>query len=371
MADIRFENVKKIYPGGIIAVQDFSLDIKDGEFIVLVGPSGCGKSTVLRMIAGLEPISTGCLRIDGQIVNQIPAKDRDLAMVFQGFALYPHMTVYQNIAFPLVLRHVDRAQIDREVRQIAAAMQLTHLLNRKPRALSVGQRQRTALGRAMVRHPGVLLLDEPLSNLDAALRLQMRTELTQLHRTLGTTFLYVTHDQTEAVTLADRIVIMKNGMIQQADTPRGLYHFPQNRFVADFIGSPSMNFLPASLEHCGDDYIIRLFHLRLHLPDSPHANPLLPCYIGHPVTLGIRPEHLSCSRTEPDAVPLTVSVELCAPHGSDAYLHCHCHSCPLVVRVPPDFRPASQIQTIWLSLSHCHIFAPDSQQTLFSSAVSF
>lgn len=248
MSSISLKNVYKIFDDGTTAVNDFSLEIADKEFIILVGPSGCGKSTTLRMIAGLEGITKGELKIGDRVVNDVAPKDRDIAMVFQSYALYPHMTVYKNMAFGLELRKIPKDEIDRRVREAAKVLDIEHLLKRKPRALSGGQRQRVALGRAMVRSPSVFLLDEPLSNLDAKLRTNMRTEIKKLHRRLGTTFIYVTHDQTEAMTMGDRIVVMKDGVIQQVDSPQNLYKHPQNMFVAGFIGSPQMNFYEVKVE---------------------------------------------------------------------------------------------------------------------------
>ena len=246
MASLSLRHIYKIYQGGVKAVSDFNLEIDDKEFIVFVGPSGCGKSTTLRMVAGLEEISAGELYIDGKLVNDVEPKDRDIAMVFQNYALYPHMTVYDNMAFGLRLRKMNSKEIDKRVQEAAAILGIAPLLSRKPKALSGGQRQRVALGRAIVREPKVFLLDEPLSNLDAKLRVQMRTEITKLHNKLATTFIYVTHDQTEAMTMGTRIVVMKDGIIQQIDTPTCLYDNPENLFVASFLGSPQMNFFRLS-----------------------------------------------------------------------------------------------------------------------------
>ena len=248
MASLSLRNIWKVYPGDVTAVKDFNLEIEDKEFVVLVGPSGCGKSTTLRMVAGLEEITKGELYIDGKLVNNVLPKDRDIAMVFQSYALYPHMTVYNNMAFALKLRKTPKAEIDRRVREAAQILGIEQLLNRKPAALSGGQRQRVALGRAIVREPKVFLMDEPLSNLDAKLRVQMRTEITKLHKRLQTTFIYVTHDQTEAMTMGTRIVLMKDGVMQQNDTPQNLYDFPENLFVAGFIGTPQMNIFRVKLE---------------------------------------------------------------------------------------------------------------------------
>ena len=251
MAKVKLENVYKVYEGGVRAVNDFNLDIPDKEFVVFVGPSGCGKSTTLRMIAGLEDITQGKLYIDDEVVNDVESKNRDIAMVFQNYALYPHMTVFQNMAFGLKLRHTPKEEIEKRVKNAAEILEISELLTRKPKALSGGQRQRVALGRAIVREPKVFLLDEPLSNLDAKLRVQMRSEITKLHEKLKTTFIYVTHDQTEAMTMGTRIVVMKDGFIQQVDSPVALYNDPANLFVATFLGSPQMNILNAKLSKDG------------------------------------------------------------------------------------------------------------------------
>ena len=250
MASLSLEGIQKIYPNGFHAVKDFNLEIEDKEFIIFVGPSGCGKSTTLRMVAGLEDISGGTLKIDGKVMNDVEPKDRDIAMVFQNYALYPHMTVYDNMAFGLKLRKVPKDEIDKKVREAARILDLEKLLDRKPKALSGGQRQRVAMGRAIVRNPKVFLMDEPLSNLDAKLRVQMRIEISKLHENLGATIIYVTHDQTEAMTLGTRIVVMKDGVVQQVDTPQNLYNTPCNLFVAGFIGSPQMNFFDVTVDKC-------------------------------------------------------------------------------------------------------------------------
>ena len=258
MASLSLRGIYKKYPGGVVAVSDFNLEIEDKEFIILVGPSGCGKSTTLRMIAGLEEISEGDLYIGDRRVNDVVPKDRDIAMVFQNYALYPHMTVFENMAFGLKLRKMPKAEIKRRVEEAAKILDISYLLERKPKALSGGQRQRVALGRAIVREPRVFLLDEPLSNLDAKLRAQMRTEITKLHQRLGTTFIYVTHDQTEAMTMGTRIVVMKDGFIQQVDTPQNLYEKPCNLFVAGFMGSPQMNFIDATVEEKDGKYSLSI-----------------------------------------------------------------------------------------------------------------
>ena len=293
MAGLSLRNIYKKYPGGVTAVTDFTLEIADKEFIILVGPSGCGKSTTLRMIAGLEEISEGELFIGDRLVNDVPPKDRDIAMVFQSYALYPHMTVFDNMAFGLKLRKTPKDEIKRRVEEAARILDITHLLDRKPKALSGGQRQRVALGRAIVREPKVFLLDEPLSNLDAKLRAQMRTELSKLHKRLGTTFIYVTHDQVEAMTMGDRIVVMKDGFIQQVDTPQNLYDLPTNVFVAGFIGSPQMNFLDAKLVEKDGKMVVEYSEgFTLVLPEDKAKTEGLAEYVGKEVTLGVRPEDI-------------------------------------------------------------------------------
>ena len=280
MASVTLKNIYKIYSGGVTAVTDFNLDIEDKEFIILVGPSGCGKSTTLRMIAGLEEISKGELYIGDVLSNDIAPKDRDIAIVFQNYALYPHMTVFDNMAFGLKLRKTPKDEIKRRVEEAARILDISHLLDRKPKALSGGQRQRVALGRAIVRDPKVFLLDEPLSNLDAKLRAQMRTEISKLHKRLGTTFIYVTHDQTEAMTMGDRIVVMKDGFIQQVDTPQNLYDYPCNEFVAGFMGSPQMNFINATVVKKGSDYYLNIAMYDVKIPAAQNVGDVLKDYIG-------------------------------------------------------------------------------------------
>ncbi|MBO4343902.1 MAG: sn-glycerol-3-phosphate ABC transporter ATP-binding protein UgpC [Clostridia bacterium] len=290
MASVTLKHIFKKYPGGVTAVNDFSLEIKDKEFIILVGPSGCGKSTTLRMIAGLEEITEGELYIGDKIVNDVAPKDRDIAMVFQNYALYPHMTVFENMAFGLKLRKMPKDEIKKRVEEAARILDIAHLLDRRPKALSGGQRQRVALGRAIVREPKVFLLDEPLSNLDAKLRAAMRTELTKLHKNLGTTFVYVTHDQTEAMTMASRIVVMKDGIIQQVDTPQNLYDMPCNIFVAGFIGTPQMNFIKSTISKEGSDLYANFANCKFKLPAEKSESPELNEYVGKEVIMGIRPE---------------------------------------------------------------------------------
>ena len=292
MASLSLKNICKVYPNGFEAVKDFNLEIKDQEFIIFVGPSGCGKSTTLRMIAGLEEISSGDLVIDGKVVNDVEPKDRDIAMVFQNYALYPHMTVYDNMAFGLKLRKVPKDEIDKAVRDAAKILDLEKLLDRKPKALSGGQRQRVAMGRAIVRNPKVFLMDEPLSNLDAKLRVQMRTEISKLHDRLGATIIYVTHDQTEAMTLGTRIVVMKDGIVQQIDTPEALYSTPCNLFVAGFIGSPQMNFMDAVVHVNGDSATVDVAGTKLAVPAAKAKALADGGYAGKTVVLGIRPEDI-------------------------------------------------------------------------------
>ncbi|MDD5899158.1 MAG: sn-glycerol-3-phosphate ABC transporter ATP-binding protein UgpC [Clostridia bacterium] len=291
MASVTLEHVKKVYDGGVVAVQDFNLEIKDKEFVVFVGPSGCGKSTTLRMVAGLEDISDGTLKIGDRVVNDVEPKDRDIAMVFQNYALYPHLTVYENMAFSLRLRKMDNEEVYRRVVQAADILGITQYLGRKPKNLSGGQRQRVAIGRAIVREPQVFLMDEPLSNLDAKLRNQMRAEIILLRKRLDTTFIYVTHDQTEAMTLGDRIVIMKDGFIQQVGTPQEVFDTPKNLFVAGFIGSPQMNFLKARLVRQNDQYTVEVLGIRVPL-EADKCRRLAEKQIQTmEITLGVRPEH--------------------------------------------------------------------------------
>lgn len=332
MAGISLKNIKKVYPGDVEVISDLNLEIKDKEFIVLVGPSGCGKSTTLRMIAGLEEITGGEMMIGDRLVNDLPPKERDIAMVFQNYALYPHMTVFKNMAFGLKLRGTDKKVIKEKVEAVAKILDIEHLLNRKPKQLSGGQRQRVALGRAMVRDPAVFLLDEPLSNLDAKLRTQTRTEIIKLHKELDTTFIYVTHDQTEAMTMGDRIVVMKDGKIMQADTPQELYENPANLFVAGFIGSPQMNFIDATVKKEGSAYAVVF-------PGGsiPVEGEALEAYAGKTVVLGIRPEDIHTEGyifdENQDAV-IDLKVGIAELMGAEIYAHCDCSGVPVVVRAP-------------------------------------
>ncbi|UWU18635.1 ABC transporter ATP-binding protein [Rhizobium sullae] len=340
MASISLKKLNKTY-GALTVVHDIDLEIADKEFIILVGPSGCGKSTTLRMIAGLEEISGGNLVIGGDLVNDVPSKDRDIAMVFQNYALYPHMTVYKNMAFGLQLRRASREVIDQKVQEAAKILDITHLLNRKPKALSGGQRQRVALGRAMVRNPAVFLLDEPLSNLDAKLRGTMRAEITKLHKRLDATFIYVTHDQIEAMTMADRIVVMKDGHIQQVDTPQNLYDRPINMFVASFIGAPQMNMLPSAIERRGDGYAALFDGWELPLPAHFEKSRIEP-YVGRGLVVGIRPENfheLPPADIAPENLaPFGAVVELAEPMGSEVHLNIVAGGRDLIARVSPRFK---------------------------------
>ncbi len=314
MASLELQNINKIYNDTVHAVKEVNLSILDKEFLVLVGPSGCGKSTLLRMIAGLEEISSGTMKIGNRIINDVSPKDRDIAMVFQNYALYPHMTVYENMAFGLTLRKIAKPQVDERVQEAAELLELSDLLDRKPKELSGGQRQRVALGRAIVRKPKVFLFDEPLSNLDAKLRVQMRLEIKKLHHRLQTTMIYVTHDQVEAMTMGDRIVVMKDGVVQQADTPLHLYSQPINRFVGGFIGSPAMNFFSGIIENLKG---LQFTHSDFLIPLADNSNELK-ALENQNVLLGIRPEHLRIS-DKPTGFKATL--EVIEPLGSEIYLH--------------------------------------------------
>ena len=331
MAEIKLNHVKKVYPSGVVAVQDFNMVIGHEEFIVLVGPSGCGKSTTLRMVAGLEEITEGTISIDGKVVNRVPPKDRDIAMVFQDYALYPHMTVYDNIAYGLKLRKFPKRVIDQKVREAAEILDITDLLPRKPKMLSGGQRQRVAIGRAIVRDPKAFLMDEPLSNLDAKLRSQMRTEIIKLRQRIRTTFIYVTHDQTEAMTMGDRIVIMKDGFVQQIGTPREVFHKPVNLFVAGFIGSPQMNFFHGVLNRTGDKYAVTVAGRTLPLSPEKQQRLLQADVQPQEIILGIRPEHVEPLREESG---FTGTVEVTEMMGSSTHLHVSLGEDKIVIMVP-------------------------------------
>ena len=397
MATVTLKNVKKIYPfvsgegkkkkkkkdepeekkvnlqitdQGVVAVQEFNLDIADKEFIVLVGPSGCGKSTTLRMIAGLEEISDGELYIDGKLMNDVAPKDRDIAMVFQNYALYPHMTVYENMAFSLKLRKEKKDVIDKKVREAAEILDITQYLDRKPKALSGGQRQRVAIGRAIVRDPAVFLMDEPLSNLDAKLRNQMRAEIIKLRERINTTFIYVTHDQTEAMTMGDRIVVMKDGLIQQVDTPQNLYDYPCNIFVAGFIGSPQMNFLDGTLKKNGDQFVVDLAGTDIPLPTEKTADGKLDAYVGKSLKVGIRPEDIKDDEEFLEKHPnshISTEVEVSELIGAEIYLYMTYQGQNLMARVAPTSksRRGDKI-TVAMDTNKIHLFDPESELTLLN-----
>ena len=378
MASLSLRNVYKRYPGGVTAVSDFNLEIKDKEFIILVGPSGCGKSTTLRMVAGLEEISDGEIYIGDRLVNDVAPKDRDIAMVFQNYALYPHMTVFDDMAFGLKLRKTSKDEIKRRVEEAARVLDISHLLERKPKALSGGQRQRVALGRAIVREPKVFLLDEPLSNLDAKLRAQMRTEISKLHQRLGTTFIYVTHDQTEAMTMGTRIVVMKSGIVQQVDTPNNLYLRPCNLFVAGFIGSPQMNFIEAKLLKEGEDYLVEFgsedtktragVKYKIKLPASKNKDNVLDAYVDKEVIMGIRPENVHNEEdliaANPDGI-VEADVEVTELMGAETYLYMNCEGQSINARVAPTntARPGDKI-TIAFETDKIHLFDKDTEITI-------
>jgi len=318
LAEVFLEKVNKIYDNKVHVIKDVTLDVKDREFLVLVGPSGCGKSTLLRMIAGLEDVTSGKIYIDGRVVNDLPPKDRDIAMVFQNYALYPHMTVYENMAFGLKVRKFPKDEIDRRVREAAQTLGLTEYLDHKPRQLSGGQRQRVALGRAIVRHPKVFLFDEPLSNLDAKLRVHMRTEISKLHHRLQTTMIYVTHDQVEAMTMGDRIAVLRDGIIQQHDTPLKLYNDPENLFVAGFIGSPSMNFIRGTAQ----ENTIKFGEITLNIPGRVPRQDVI---------IGIRPEHFVI---DPEKPHFAAHIEVVEPMGNEIFLYFTLAGEQVVARVP-------------------------------------
>ncbi len=364
MASLSLRHIYKIYPGNVTAVKDFNLEIEDKEFIVFVGPSGCGKSTTLRMIAGLEDISQGELYIGDKLVNDVAPKDRDIAMVFQNYALYPHMSVYENMAFGLKLRKMPKDEIDRKVKEAARILDIEHLLDRKPKALSGGQRQRVALGRAIVREPKVFLMDEPLSNLDAKLRVQMRTEISKLHKRLQTTFIYVTHDQTEAMTMGSRIVVMKDGLIQQVDTPQYIYDHPSNIFVAGFIGSPQMNFVDAKLVENNGNVAVVFGEDSIVLPEEKALVLRDKGYIGKDIIMGIRPENIDeAVGNEPAVVEATVEVtELM---GAETYIYLAKGKANLVARVNGTSKcRAGDKLRVALDTNKIHIFDKETEVTI-------
>ncbi len=368
MASISLKHIFKIYSGDVTAVSDFNLEVPDKEFLILVGPSGCGKSTTLRMIAGLEEISKGELYIGDRLVNDVAPKDRDIAMVFQNYALYPHMTVFKNMAFGLELRKVPKDVIKEKVEEAARILDIEHLLNRKPKALSGGQRQRVALGRAMVRDPAVFLLDEPLSNLDAKLRAAMRTEITKLHKKLGTTFVYVTHDQTEAMTMGDRIVVMKDGFIQQVDTPQNLYDKPCNKFVAGFIGSPQMNFIKVTIVKEGDMFYSTFGDYKLEIPRGKTVDGTFDAYIGKEVTMGVRPEAIHDDElflSEFPNLKVKADVEIAELMGSEIYIYMVVEGNNIVAKVPPrsTYKPGDNI-SIAIDMTKAHFFDNETEKAI-------
>lgn len=371
MAKVRLNHVYKKYGPNQIAVNDFHLEIEDREFLVLVGPSGCGKSTTLRMVAGLEDISDGDLYIGETRMNDVPPKDRDIAMVFQSYALYPHMNVYENMAFGLKLRKFSKADIDVRIREAARILDIEHLLDRKPKALSGGQRQRVALGRAIVREPQVFLMDEPLSNLDAKLRVQMRTEIAKLHQRLDTTIIYVTHDQTEAMTMGDRIVVMKDGKIQQVATPTEIYNHPTNQFVASFIGSPGMNFLKGIVSDQASKVHFTTEGVDLLFPDDKANILRQQGYIGKPVTFGIRPEDIYSDTQFIEANPfqstLEAEIDVVENMGSELYVYFNNISqTQMIARVDAreGLKPKMTV-TLGMDLSKCHVFDLDTEKAIF------
>ena len=365
MASLSLKNIYKIYPNGFNAVKDFNLEIEDKEFIIFVGPSGCGKTTTLRMIAGLEDISSGELKIGDKVVNDVEPKDRDIAMVFQNYALYPHMTVYDNMAFGLKLRKVPKDEIDKMVKEAAKILDLEKLLDRKPKALSGGQRQRVAMGRAIVRNPKVFLMDEPLSNLDAKLRVQMRIEIAKLHQRLGTTIIYVTHDQTEAMTLGTRIVVMKDGVIQQVDTPQNLYDKPQNKFVAGFIGSPQMNFMDATVEVKGDVAYVNVAGKAIPLTAEKSKKVIDGGYAGKTVTVGIRPENIKDTAETAGENVFNADVKVYELLGAEVYLYFDLEMFPMTARVDSrtTARPGDVIKFA-MDVEKIHVFDKETEQVI-------
>ncbi len=393
MAEVLLKNIKKIYPigdtqkkqrkflkkakdenpetnkvnlqitdEGVVAVQEFNLDIKDKEFIVLVGPSGCGKSTTLRMIAGLEEISSGELYIDGVLVNSVEPKDRDIAMVFQSYALYPHMTVYDNMAYSLKIKKTPKDEIDRKVREAAEILDITQYLDRKPKALSGGQRQRVAIGRAIVRNPKVLLMDEPLSNLDAKLRNQMRAEIIKLRKRINTTFIYVTHDQTEAMTLGDRIVVMKDGFIQQIGTPQEVYDHPRNLFVSGFIGTPQMNYFDAKLVKENGKYAVVSDGYKVVLSDEKQERLAAKNVAEQDVILGVRPDHIVLGDGG-----IKGKVEVSELMGPSCHLHLDVDGKDVIAIIPTEGKPVDYInKEVGLTFNGnvCHVFSKDDQLNL-------
>ncbi|MGA9405891.1 MAG: sn-glycerol-3-phosphate ABC transporter ATP-binding protein UgpC [Bacteroidota bacterium] len=367
MASVKLENIRKEYEGGVTAVKDVNIDIADKEFVVLVGPSGCGKSTTLRMIAGLEDISSGTISIDGKIVNDVPPKDRDIAMVFQNYALYPHMTVYENMAFGLKLRKYPKAEIENRVREAAQILGIEEYLDRKPKALSGGQRQRVAVGRAIVRKPKVFLFDEPLSNLDAKLRVQMRTEISKLHDSLKATMVYVTHDQTEAMTMGDKIVVMKDGLVQQINTPLNLYHTPLNKFVAGFIGSPAMNFMEGTISK-KKGLVFRENGTGVMLELFKGHQAKLKAYLGKAIWLGIRPEHISDAKKTVGFkyAHCKVKIEVVEPMGNEIFVYFTTGNGKQYVSriVAPEEPTAGKEMDLMFNMAKAHFFDKETEKVI-------
>ncbi|HSU06392.1 MAG TPA: sn-glycerol-3-phosphate ABC transporter ATP-binding protein UgpC [Acetobacteraceae bacterium] len=361
MSEVSCRKVVKVYDGGVQAVKGIDLEIADQEFVVLVGPSGCGKSTTLRMIAGLEEISDGEIWIGGDVVNDVPPRDRDIAMVFQNYALYPHMSVFDNMAFGLKLRKFPREEIKRRVDEAARILDIHALLERKPKALSGGQRQRVAMGRAIVRNPKVFLFDEPLSNLDAKLRVQMRTEIKKVHQTVRTTTVYVTHDQVEAMTLADRVVVMNQGIIEQVGTPQDLYHHPATRFVAGFIGSPAMNFLNCRVQDDGSGLAVRV-NDQIVLPIPPARVSRYTPHKGKEMVLGVRPEHLFDYQEvgRPGYARVDALVDVVEPMGMETLVHFFIDGTPVCARCDPSTHAApGEVLPLSADLNNMHLMEPN------------
>jgi multiple sugar transport system ATP-binding protein len=368
MATVTFDHVTKRY-GDVTAVDDLNLEILDGEFMCLVGPSGCGKTTSLRMIAGLEEISAGELKIGDRIVNDVAPKDRDIAMVFQSYALYPHMTVRDNLAFGLKLRKVPKPEIERRVNEAASILDIGRYLNRKPKELSGGQRQRVALGRAIVREPAVFLMDEPLSNLDAKLRVQTRAEIARLHQRMGTTFVYVTHDQVEAMTMGTRIAVMSEGILQQVGPPQELYDHPVNRFVAGFIGSPAMNFVEATVAGTGEGATLETAGLKVPVPN--HLREAIGPTIGHKVIVGFRPDHLELGPAGPDVASVKGRADVVEYLGAQQQLHVTAEDKDIVAIVDANNRVKTGDElNLWVPLDKVHVFDPESGASITAKAQS-
>ncbi len=367
MARVELRNVRKVYPGGVEAVKNADLVVNDKEFVVLVGPSGCGKSTTLRMIAGLEEITDGEIIIGDTLVNDVPPKNRDIAMVFQNYALYPHMTVYKNMAFGLILRKYPKQEIDQRVREAAEILGITELLDRRPKALSGGQRQRVAVGRAIVRHPKVFLFDEPLSNLDAKLRVQMRAEISKLHISLQSTMIYVTHDQIEAMTMGDRIVVMLDGVIQQVAAPLDLYHNPVNKFVASFIGSPPMNLVEGTLVASNGSVRFKDESGIIDLEIPAEKRAALDGHIGKRVTFGVRPEDMleNVTQTAVEGRSIDAPVEVVEPMGSEINLYLDVGGVSMTARIKADAEPKVNTNHVLdVNMDNVHIFDADTELTI-------